>query len=724
MDISLLVKPNLLFLILLNFINDINNISLLYFFNVILKSVIVIMIIRKAFAVFCLFNIAFFSFSQIRVTGNIKDFKNKLPLPYANIGIPKSSVGTLSNSDGSYSLTIPSHLLNDTIVFSALGYGKKRIPLAYLRRNPDMTILMTEKIAVLSSVTVTAKREKKNSFKLGNRYNKGGHIYGDTIAAGAAMALLIENKYPAYYSNLRFPLYIENAILKISKNTLKEFKVRLRIMEVDSSSGLPGNDILKENAIITSSIKEGWIFFDLVKYKILITKPSFYLVFEWILEDNERLTILKEYALYKKAHPEKVTIDTALVDGKKISFVSWNGFMMGTSFGVSQIPFSLNNYKSFYRTNSQGEWKRASAILTARIQLTNQIGDNKNAGQNKIEPNDCKENIASCKTFGLVGQFLLEHDLNGAQIAVRKNGKLLLSKGFGFADAINNIPVTNQTCFRIGSVSKSLTSIALLKLEKDKKINFDLPIQNYVPSFPHKKYPITTRQLAGHLSGIRHYKTNNINDFIRVNHYNSLMGALETFKDDSLLFKPGTRFFYSSYGWVLIGAIIENISKEPYLKYMNENFWQPLKMMNTNGDIPGTNLNKSKQYDYSGLEAGFEDLSYKFSSGGLVSTAEDLTKYGDYLLNKAQSDFPNIKLLFEGQKTSEGLETNYGFGWYILKDQNGHKAYFHSGHLSNGSAFLILYPEDDLVVAFLANGQEGLNFDIWKIGEYFYTATK
>ncbi len=682
------------------------------------------MIIRKAFTIFCLFNIAFYSFSQIRVTGNIKDFKNKLPLFYTNIGIPKSSVGTLSNSDGSYSLTIPAQLLNDTIVFSALGYGRKRIPVSYLRQNPDMTILLSERITLLSTVTVTAKRENKNSFKLGNKYNTGGAMYGDTLAAGASMALLIENKYPAYYSKLKFPLYIESATLKISKNTLKEFKVRVRLMKVDSISGLPGDDLLKENVIITSSIREGWIFFDLLKYKILITKPSFYLVFEWILEDNQRLDLLKEYAKYKKVHPEKVTIDTALVDGKKISFINWNGFMVGTSFGVSLIPFSLNNYKSYYRTNSLGEWKRASAILTARIQLSNQSDDNIITESNKINPNDCKENIASCKTIGLVEQFLLEHDLNGAQIAVSKKGKLILSKGFGLADAVNNIPVTNQTCFRIGSVSKTLTSIALLKLEKELKLNLDAPIENYVPSFPLKKYPITTGQLAGHLSGIRHYKENDISDFIRTKNYSTLTDALEIFKNDSLLFKPGSQFFYSSYGWVLIGAIIENISKGPYLKYMTENFWQPLKMNNTNGDIPGTNLNKSKQYDYSGLEAGFEDLSYKFSSGGLLSTAEDLTRYGDYLLYRGRLDLPDIYQLFKSQRTTDGIETNYGLGWYILKDQNGHKVYFHSGHLSNGSAFFILYPDDDLVVAFLANGQEGLNFDIWKIGEYFYTAFK
>src|SRR3989441_12200340 len=140
----------------------------------------------------------------------------------------------------------------------------------------------------------------------------------------------------------------------------------------------------------------------------------------------------------------------------------------------------------------------------------------------------------------------------GVQVAVAVNGKLVWSEGFGDADAERKKPVTRETQFRIGSVSKPLTATAVALLYEQGKVDLDAPVQRYVPSFPDKGYPITTRQLAGHLAGIRHYRGD---EFVLNRRFGSVGEGLTIFQDDSLLFPPGTRFSYSSYGWNLISAV-------------------------------------------------------------------------------------------------------------------------------------------------------------------------
>ena len=228
-------------------------------------------------------------------------------------------------------------------------------------------ILLKEKPTRLETVTITGKEKKANGYRLGNRYNRGGLIYGDSIAAGSAMALLIENKYPAYHEDLNFPAYAQEASLFISRNTMDTFKVRIRFLSRHSVTGLPDNDLFDESIILTSSIRRGWVTFDLRPYRLLINDTSFFLAFEWIMNDRDRLDLGRQYKQYQIQSPEMVTSDTIIVAGEKVGFRSYHRFHVGTSFGVSAIPFSLQNYTCYYRLNSFGKWMRAPGILTARL---------------------------------------------------------------------------------------------------------------------------------------------------------------------------------------------------------------------------------------------------------------------------------------------------------------------------------------------------------------------
>src|SRR2546421_4022268 len=127
------------------------------------------------------------------------------------------------------------------------------------------------------------------------------------------------------------------------------------------------------------------------------------------------------------------------------------------------------------------------------------------------------------------------------------------------------MPVTAETQFRIGSVSKPITAVAVALLYEQGKLDLDAPVQRYVPSFPDEGFPITTRQLAGHLAGIRHYRGD---EFLLNRRFTSVLAGLTIFQGDSLLFPPGTKFSYSTYGWNLISAVVEAAAGRGFLSYM------------------------------------------------------------------------------------------------------------------------------------------------------------
>lgn len=654
------------------------------------------------------------SIAQRTINGKVIGLSDKAPLSYANIGIRNSSIGTLSNEDGSFSISIPQKYEKDTLTFSALGFSERSVPITTISGNPA-TIDLTRTLILLREVVISSNREKAITGEFGNRYWQGPHgvMYADSIHAGAAMALLITpNVYPSYP---------EKARVRIQGNSLGTCKIRLRLLKVDSLSGLPGEDLLHENVIIQSDMQKGWLNVDLKTYNITINSP-FYLTVEWIIDDEERNRLLKRFMEYKTANPKDFQTTNRMVDGKEITDTG-HSFHEGVLLGASGIPYSLKNYKCFYRTNSFGEWKRSPYIVTSRITLSNQpSGNTTKKMTSRPVGQEQQQALQLCEAF------MKERKVHGIQLAVSRNGKLVLSKGLGLSDKEKNIPVTNITRFKVGSISKALTAAALIKLVEEHKLDLDAPIQTYVPTFPRKKYDITTRELAGHLAGIRHYKTGSqdehYKDVVRTEHYASSTEAVKVFQEDTLLFKPGTRYFYSSFGWSLIGAVIEGASGQNYLDYMQKNIWKPLNMQHTLGNIADSISDRTEGYYPDGTRSSTGDPSYNYPGAGLLSTAEDLALYGDKLLYGSDFKPELVKELFTSQHTADEKLTGYGLGWNILKDKNGHMVYFHRGSLLDDSGYIVLYPDDQLVIAFLANSPEADKFDIQELGAIFYNAGK
>ena len=163
----------------------------------------------------------------------------------------------------------------------------------------------------------------------------------------------------------------------------------------------------------------------------------------------------------------------------------------------------------------------------------------------------------------LVGDAMTSLKEPSLAIAVVDNGNLVLAKGYGVADIENNVSATGDTVYRIASLSKSLTATAAMRLVEEHKLDLDAPIQKYCPAFPTKQWPVSVRELLTHQSGIRHYK--NDEESVNTRHYTSIDEALrQDFTKDPLLFEPGTKFSYSSYGYLVLGCVMEGASGMSY----------------------------------------------------------------------------------------------------------------------------------------------------------------
>jgi CubicO group peptidase (beta-lactamase class C family) len=293
----------------------------------------------------------------------------------------------------------------------------------------------------------------------------------------------------------------------------------------------------------------------------------------------------------------------------------------------------------------------------------------------------------------------IEPKVPGLSVAVTVDGKMVWSEGFGYADLSAKTPVTPETRFRIGSVSKPLTSVGLALLVERGALDMDAPIQKYVPDFPQKDAPITIHMLAGHLSGIRNYRGT---EAVSNKPYPDLRAGLKIFENDPLESLPGTKFHYASYNWNVIGVAMEAAAKQDFLTYMETAVFKPLGMDNTVPDLAGSVDPQRTQFyetDAAGkfIVAPKVNLSYAWPSGGFLSTSEDLARFGSALLRPDFLKPESHRLLFTSQKTADGKLTHYGVGWFVGKIA------FHGGDSIGGSAILMLVPSSRTVVAILTN---------------------
>jgi CubicO group peptidase (beta-lactamase class C family) len=187
-------------------------------------------------------------------------------------------------------------------------------------------------------------------------------------------------------------------------------------------------------------------------------------------------------------------------------------------------------------------------------------------------------------------------------------------------------------------VSKVLATVAVMQLVESGKVGLDDIIQKYVPSFPEKKSPITLRRILTHTSGIRHYKNGEFGPYglRELRRFDDIEEAMKHFSDDPLLFESGEYWFYSSHAFNLLQGVIEKASGLKFEDYMMKNLWEPAGMLQSSFDVPERIVHK-RGHGYVRNERGVLvhprhiDVSYKYAGGGMLSTVEDLVRFGTAL---------------------------------------------------------------------------------------------
>jgi CubicO group peptidase (beta-lactamase class C family) len=317
--------------------------------------------------------------------------------------------------------------------------------------------------------------------------------------------------------------------------------------------------------------------------------------------------------------------------------------------------------------------------------------------------NDWDAAIDSART--VVRRMMREAGIPGASVAVGFDGDIVWSEGFGWADLEQEVPVTPETKFRAGSISKTMSASAVGLLMEAGLLDLDEEIQTYVPDFPRKRWPITLRQVAGHTAGIRHYRGD---EFYSDEHYTTVSEGLTIFSADTLLFEPGTEYSYSSYGWNLVSAAVEGASGEEFLTFMRDRVFEPLGLRHTVPDyprliVPGRTAFYEQDEDGAVVNAPFVDNSYKWAGGGFLTTSEDLVRFGQAHMAPGFLDAATLREIQASGVLANGDSTNYGVGWSRRTDSDGDLTLGHSGGSVGGSTLLVLVPAHDLVVAGMIN---------------------
>jgi serine beta-lactamase-like protein LACTB, mitochondrial len=327
---------------------------------------------------------------------------------------------------------------------------------------------------------------------------------------------------------------------------------------------------------------------------------------------------------------------------------------------------------------------------------------------------------------GATSAFMAKTHAPGVSVAVVENGEYEWAEGFGLADIENNVPASEYTLFRLGSISKSLTATGAMQIWERGQLDLDSPVQKYCPAFPKKEWPITTREAMGHLGGIRHYKSGSQDDpeIGNTKHFGDpIQAGLDFFKNDPLVAQPGTSFHYSTQGYTLVGCIMEGASGEKYVDYMRRHVFATAGMEQTQADdrfaiIPYRTRFYRKNDSGIVQNADFLDSSYKIPGGGWLSSAEDMARFEVAILNDKLLKRATRDLMWTPLKPSDGSKDDYGLGWATRED-DGIAEVGHTGGQQGTSTAFFIAPAQRLGVVVLTNMEDtdatGLAVEIVKI---------
>lgn len=309
----------------------------------------------------------------------------------------------------------------------------------------------------------------------------------------------------------------------------------------------------------------------------------------------------------------------------------------------------------------------------------------------------------------LVTSYVSDHHVPGLSVAVIDRGHVILTQGYGLADVENNVAATGDTVYRIASLSKSITATAAMRLVEAGKLDLDAPIQRYCPDFPKKPWPITTRELLSHQSGIRDYR--NEEESINTRHYTSIKKALTQFANDPLEFEPGTKMQYTSYGYIVLGCVIEGASGTSYDRYMYKAVFEPAQMLATRlDDVFAIIPHRARGYRVTASgelqNSVFVDVSNKPPGSGINSSARDMGNFVAALYSASLVPKAVLDQMLTPATTRDKKPTIYGLGFFRggpIGAYRGLQEAGHGGDQQGVSSVLYLLPERQFGVVILSN---------------------
>ena len=293
----------------------------------------------------------------------------------------------------------------------------------------------------------------------------------------------------------------------------------------------------------------------------------------------------------------------------------------------------------------------------------------------------------------------------GIAVAIIEEGEFASVWTLGLADLENQIPVTRDTMFRFASVSKPISAVAVMKCVEDGRLNPDTSLVTLGLSVPPHLAKITIRQLLSHQSGLRHYQGNA--ETQPLHHFTNLADAVKAKAADPLLFEPGTRFGYSTYGYLVLGHAVEMATGTPFMNQLSNSVFQTAQMKHARADHLYELIPHRAQGYFRSLNGQLRnsqpaDLSGKIPGGGLIGTIDDLAAFAIALLNNKLLTPQTRGMMWTKQGLSDGTKTDYGLGWHLGTKADRREVY-HSGSQARTSSFLYLRPEEQIAIAVLSN---------------------
>jgi serine beta-lactamase-like protein LACTB len=308
---------------------------------------------------------------------------------------------------------------------------------------------------------------------------------------------------------------------------------------------------------------------------------------------------------------------------------------------------------------------------------------------------------------------LIDQNLPGLSVAVGVGSAVVWAEGFGWADLDNQKAVAPDTRFRTGEASKTFTSAAAGLLLEQNKLKLDDEIQTYVPGFPKKQWPLTLRQLMGHVGGL----SDDSGDEASLSPCERTIDGLQLFAEHRLLFEPGTQYRPSSYSWILVSAAVEEAADERFFRFMRSHIFEPLGMAATRPDFAAEQIaNRATFYHprfagdprYGPESAREGDHSCYAGASAFLSTPSDLVRFGLAVSSGKLLQPGTVTLLQTPLRLRSGEETGYGLGWKVETLPLAGEPARMAGHgtkadFIGGTTYLMTFPERGIVVAVMSN---------------------